>query len=169
MRRAILLALLPTILVAACSQDRGRVYPVTLDRARHILSKTDLPPVFGSDPPSVEIQANKPSEVIWIVGRDGSELMRYIATLSDAGQGRTHIVLKLTGTKGGPAGDVEQRFAENPSVKNLYLVAMGEQIASAIEGRPMDMTNVFSALATAVRANMDNIRKSFDRAAKRSE
>ena len=169
MRRTILLALLPVILVAACSRDRGAVYSVPLDRARQVLAKTDLPPVFGSDPPSVEIQANKPSEVAWIVSRNGSEIMRYIATLSAAGEGRTRVGLELKGAKGGPAGDVEQRLAENASVRTLYLAAMGERIASAIEGRPLDMTKIYPELRAATFANMDNIRKSFDGAVKASE
>jgi hypothetical protein len=169
MRRTILFALLPAILVAACSQDRGAVFPVSLDRARQILSKTDLPPVFGSYAPSVAIQANKPSEVTWIVRKNGYEIMRYIATLSEAGEGRTRVGLELKGANGGPAGDVDQRFAENSSTRNLYLVAMGERIASAIEGRPLDMTKIYPALGVAVFANMGNMRKSLDEAVKASE
>ena len=168
MRRAILLALL-AILVAACSRERGVVYPVAPDRARQILSKTDLPPVFGDDPPSAEVRSYKPSEVTWIVSRNGSELMRYVATLSAAGEGKTRVELELRGAKGGPAGDVEQRLAENKSIRNLYLVAMGEQIASAIEGRPLDLTNIFAALSVATLANMGLILKSFDDAARASE
>ena len=168
-RRTILVALLPAILVAACSQDRGTVYSVPLDRARQILSKTDLPPVFGSYAPSVDIRANRPSEVTWIVSKNGYEIMRYIATLSEAGQGRTRVGLELKGAKSGPAGDVEQRFAENPSTRNLYLVAMGERIASAIEGRSLDMTKIYPALGAAALANMGNMRKSLDEAVKASE
>jgi hypothetical protein len=169
MRRTILFALLPAILVAACSQDRGAVYPVSLDRAQQILSKTDLPPVFGSYAPSVQIRANKPSEVTWVVSNNGSELMRYIATLSEAGEGRTRVGLELKGAKGGPAGDVEKRFAENPSIRNLYLVAMKERIASAIEGRALDMTKIYPALGFAAVANMGNLRKSLDGAVQASE
>ncbi len=168
MRLTILFALLPAILVAACSEDRGVVYPVSLDRARQILSKTDLPPVFGSNAPSVQIRT-RPAEVTWVVGNHGSELMRYIATLSEAGEGRTRVGLELKGAKGGLAGDVEQRFTENPSARNLYLVAMKERIASAIEGRPLDMTKIYPALGAAAFANMGNMRKSLDAAVKASE
>jgi hypothetical protein len=169
MRRTILLALLPAVLLAACSNERGTVYPVSLDRARQILSKTDLPPVFGSNAPSVDIQANKPSEVTWIVKTNGYEIMRYIATLSEAGQGKTRVALEIKGAKGGPAGDVEKRFAENASIKTLYLVAMGERIASSIEGRPLDMAKIYPALAVASLANMRNLRSSLDEAVKASE
>ena len=168
MRRTILFALLPAILVAACSQERGTVYPVSLDRARQVLSKADLPPVFGSAAPSVQIQASKPGEVTWIVSNNGHELMRYVATLSEAGKDRTRVALELKGSKG-PAGDFEKRLAENASTKNLYLVAMEERIASSIQGRPLDMTKIYPALAIASIANMPNIRKSVDEAAKASE
>jgi hypothetical protein len=168
MRRTILLALLPAILVAACSQERGAVYSVPLDRARQILTKTDLPPVFGSAAVSAEVRTYKPTEVTWIVNKDGYELMRYIATLSVAGEGKTRVALELKGAKGGRAGDVEQRFAENKSVKNLYVVAMEERIASAIEARPLDMGKIYPALATAALANMGNMRRSLDEAVKAS-
>jgi hypothetical protein len=170
MRGAILLAVLAAIVIAVWSEDSGGpVYPVPLDRTRQILSKTDLPPVFGSNPVSVAVQANKPSEVIWIVSNNGSELMRYTATLSAAGEGKTRVGLELMGSKGGSAGDVEKRFAENPSIKNLYLVAMKEKIASSIEGRALDMSRIYPALGGAVFANMGNMRKSVDEAAKASE
>jgi hypothetical protein len=169
MRRTMLFALLPAMLVAACAEDRGAVYPVSLDRARQILLKTDLPPVFGSNEPSVVTRAYKPSEVTWIVRRNGDDLMRYIATLSEAGEGRTRVALDLKGAKSGPAGDVEQRFAENPSIRNLYLVAMKERIASTIEARPLDMTKIYPALSAAAFANMGNMRKSLDEAVKASE
>jgi len=169
MRRAALFALLLAILVAACSQDSSAVYPVTPDRAWQILSKTDLPPVFGSDPPSVEVRTDKPTEVTWIASKSGSELMRYVATLSAAGEGRTRVALELKGAKSGPFGDVDQRLAASRSIKTLYLVAMGERIASALEGRPLDMTNIYPALAAATFANMGLIRKSFDDASRATE
>ena len=170
MRVIIFLAVLAAILVAVFSEDRGGpAYPVALDRAQQILSKTDLPPVFGSNPVGVRIQANKPAEVTWIVSTDGSELMRYTATLSAAGEGKTRVALELKGSKGGSVGDVEKRFSENPSVKNLYLVAMKEKIASAIEGRDLDMSRIYPALGAVVLANMGNMVKSADEAAKASE
>src|SRR5262245_11077463 len=119
MRRFILIALLPALMLAACSQEQGTVYSVPLDKTRPTLLKTDLPPVFGSAAPSVRTWASKPTEVTWVVSRNGDDLMRYVATLSEAGKDKTRVALELKGSK-----DVEKRFAENASVKNLYLVAM---------------------------------------------
>jgi hypothetical protein len=168
MRRTILFALLPAMLLAACTDDRA-VFAVKIERARQILSKTSLPPVFGSNAPGVEIQSYKPTEVTWIVSNNGSEMMRYTATLSEAGEGRTRVGLTLKGYKGGAAGDVEKRFVENPSIRNLYLVAMEERIASTLERRDLDMSKVYPALGGAMVANMNNIRRSADEAAKASE
>ena len=47
--------------------------------------------------------------------------MRYIATLSEAGEGRTRVGLELKGAKDGPAGDVEQRFAQNPNTQRIFI------------------------------------------------
>jgi hypothetical protein len=163
MRRTILFALLPAILLAACTQDYGPVYQVSLDRARTILSNTDLPPVFGSNAPGVIIQAHKPSEVTWIVTQNGSEIMRYVATLKEAGEGKTRVGLVLKGAKSGPAGDVEKRFADNLTIKNVYLVAMEEKIGSSLQKRPMDMSKVYPALGFAMVANMGSMRKQIDK------
>ena len=168
MRPKILFALLPVMLVAACT-DSGTVYPVAMDRARTVLSRTDLPPVFGSAAPKVRTQSSKPTEVILIVSNEGSELMRYTATLSEAGQGKTRVALELKGSKGGPAGDVEKRLLANPGIRNLYLVAMKEKIASQIEGRPMDMSKINASLGTGLIGHMSNIHRSADEAAKASE
>lgn len=173
MRRTTLLALLPALLVAACNQDYGPVYPVSMDRTRQILSKTDLPPVFGSNAVSAVVQAYKPGEVTWIVTQNGNEIMRYVATLKEAGEGKTRIGLVLKGAKSGPAGDVEKRFADNLTAKNLYLVAMEERIASSLQARPMDMSKIYPALGFALVANMGAMRKqmnqSLDEAVKASE
>jgi hypothetical protein len=62
MRGIIFVAVLAAILVAIYSEDSGGpAYPVKVDRAQQILSKTDIPPVFGSNPIEVRVQANKPS------------------------------------------------------------------------------------------------------------
>src|SRR3978361_864652 len=105
MSRNILFALLPAVFFAACPGDYGPVYSVKMDRAQQILSKTDLPPVFGSNPVGVVVQAFKPGEVIWIVTQNGNEIMRYVATLKEAGEGKTRVGLVLKGAKTGPAGD----------------------------------------------------------------
>ena len=161
MRRSLCLTLLPAILLAACTEDRGAVYPVALDRARPMLAKTALPPVFGSNALDVRVQTHVPTEVVWVASQNGRELMRYIAKVSDEPPGKTRVKLDLQPAK----GDIEKRFAENPSVKKLYLVAMQERIGSTLEGRAMDMSKLYPALGVAMVANMKNIRSSVDEAA----
>ena len=162
MRPTILFALLPALLLGACT-DYGPVYKVPVERARQTLAKLDLPPVFGSNNPSVQIQANKAPEITWIVSHNGSEIMRYVATVKEAGEGRTRIGLVLKG----------ERFSNNLSAKNLYLVAMEERIAAAMESRALDMSKIYPALSFAVMANMGNMRKqindSLDEAVKGAE
>jgi hypothetical protein len=165
MRPTMLFALLPAIFLAACSEEQGAVYPVKPDRAQQILSKADLPPVFGS----TQILANKPSEVTWIVKKNGSEAMRYVATLTAAGDGKTRVALELKGVKSGPSGDVEKRLADNPYAKNLYLASMKERIDSAIEGRALDMTKVNAAFGGNMGAHLKTISNSADEAAMASE
>ena len=137
MRRTIFFALLPAILVAACVPDSNPGYPVTVDRARQILLKTDLQPIFDGVAPNVRIQASKPNEVTWILSHDGSELMRCIATLSEAGQAKTRVALEIKGV-----GDVEKRLVEVPKARTIVSAAVREKIASVLEGRPIDMAKI---------------------------
>ena len=137
MRQTIFFALLSAILVAACVPDSNPGYPVTVDRARQILLKTDLQPIFDGVSPNVRIQASKPTEVSWILSHDGSELIRCIATISEVGQAKTRVALECKGT-----GDVEKRLVEVPKARTIVLVAVREKIASALEGRPVDMAKI---------------------------
>ena len=56
-----------------------------------------------------------------------------------------------------------------PSVRNLYLVAMKEKIASQIEGRPLDMAKINAALGGGLIGHMGDIHRSADEAAKASQ
>lgn len=165
MKRKMLFALLPAMLVAACTGDGGTVYPVAMERARTVMMRVDMPPVL-SDNPRVQSQSTKPNEVIMIVSTKGAEMMRYTATLSEAGQGKTRVVLELKGSKGGPHGDVEKRLLAYPDLKKFYLVAMNEKIAAQLEGRPMDMAKINGS---GLIGHMNAIHRSADEAAKASE
>lgn len=161
-----LLGLAPLALIAGRAQTRGNVYAVPIGEARQVLARTGLPPlVFGSDEPEVAVRAEGPSRIVWILHKDGAEMMRYVAELAPDGDASTRISLDLVGATEGPFRQTGERLAQNGAIRNLYLVAMEERIASALERRPFDRTKILPATVAATAANIGRISEDMDRIA----
>jgi hypothetical protein len=161
-----LLGLAPLALIASRTQVRDSVYAVPIGEARQVLERTGLPPlVFGSNEPEVAVRAEGPSRIVWILHKDGAEMMRYVALLSPDGQTSTRISLDLIGATQGPFRHTGDRLAQNVTIRNLYLVAMEERIASALERRPFDQAKILPATAAAAAANIGRISQDMDRIA----
>jgi len=168
MMRRTFIAIAAIVLIAACTQLGAR-YPVPIAEARQILLKTGLPPlVFGSETPDFEV-VDGGSEVTWIVRRDGAELFRYIAHLAEEGAEATRVRVELKGVEGGPAGNTAQKLADNPKIRDMYLIAVTERVASALEHRPFEISRIYPAMTAATVANMGKINASVDAAAAASE
>jgi len=162
-RTCVLAAL--TLCLAACG-GAGKVYPTTLDHMHEVLAEVDeLPPVFGEAAPDVSVESSDPNQVRWLVTLDGSELMRFTADLEPAGDHATRMTLHLTGATSGSRGNVQARMQEHPEIRNLYLVAMREEIEAKLEERPFDITRTYGALTAATAANIGNISRQMDAAA----
>jgi hypothetical protein len=161
-----LLCLAPLALIAGRAQTGGSVYAVPIGEARKVLEGTGLPPlVFGSDEPDVAVRAEGPSRIVWILHKDGAEMMRYVASLSADGETATRISLDLVGATHGPFRNTGERLARNGAIRRLYLVAMEERIASALEGRPFNQAAILPATAAATAANIGRISADMDRIA----
>jgi hypothetical protein len=160
------LGLAPLALIAGRAQTRDSVYAVPIGEARQVLAKTGLPPlVFGSNEPDFAVRAEGPSRIVWILHQDGAEMMRYVALLSPNGETSTRINLDLVGATQGPFRHTGERLAQNGAIRHLYLVAMEERIASALERRPFDTAAILPATAAATAANIGRISADMDRIA----
>lgn len=163
-----LAALALAVMLTACG-DQGARYKLPIAEAHQILVATGLPPqVFGSEEPEYQV-LDGGSDVIWVVKRDGGELFRYVAHLADDGGGATRVKVELIGAKSGPGGDVAKRLADNPKIRDMYVVAVTERVASALEKRPFELGRVYPAMTAATMANMGKIQASADDAAAASE
>jgi hypothetical protein len=144
-------------LVAACG-DRGKVYSRSIDDVHSVLAANDeLPPVFGSNEPDVSVEASDPSQVAWVLRKNGSEMMRFVAKLESDGHASTRVKLSLAGVIEGPFGNVEQRLKDHSEIRDLYLVAMDEQISSKLENRAFDASKIMAATMRAAAANIGTI------------
>jgi hypothetical protein len=107
----------------------GAVYRVSIAQARQALTTAELPPlVFGSEPPDVQVRDTGNSQIVWIARREGEELFRYTAQLKAEGDGATRVKVKLEGAQGRTV-NFAQKLAEHPEIRNMYLIAMEEQVA----------------------------------------
>jgi hypothetical protein len=127
-----------------------------------VLAEVDeLPPVFGSSVPDLAMVSSDPKQVSWIVSLRGSEIMRYVADIEPAGDHATRMRLQLDGS----TDDIRARMKQHPEIRNLYLVAMREEIESKLEERPFDISRTYGAMMAATAANIGTISNQMDRAA----
>jgi hypothetical protein len=161
-----ILGLAPVAMIAGRAQTREGVYAVPLAEARQVLAKTGLPPlVFGSNEPDFAVEAEGPSRIVWILDQDGAEIMRFVATLSPDGDASTRVSLDLVGATQGRFHGTGERLRRNEAIRHLYLVAMEERIASALERRPFNEAAIMPATVAATAANIGRIGADVDRIA----
>jgi hypothetical protein len=160
--RALRLGLLLVVVVwlgqSVWQRYAGQVFDVPVGEAHWILEQTGLPPeVLGSEEHDFEVQANDPARIFWIVKEDGKEAMRFIADLSTAGEKSTRVYVDVAGPASGPMTYVASRLAENRTIKNLYVTAMEEQVAAALNHREFHLTAVYPAMMLAMVANIGQL------------
>ena len=161
------LALLLCSALAGCAEP-GIVYPRPLTEVREELARVGLPPmVFGTMTPPFKLESG-PEQVLWIIVRDGADVMHLTATLAAVDAGSTRVAFAVSGPTEGRFAQVNARLAANPAVRNLYLAALEERVDSALENRPFDLSGIVPQLGLAIAANMDDIAADLDRAVESS-
>jgi hypothetical protein len=158
-------AALALLCLSACGKD-GVVYPRAIEDVHTVLANTDeLPPVFGSDEPDHSVDSSDPNAVAWILSKDGSEVMRFVAKLEPEEPNKTRVIVTVTAPTESPYGNMDQRLKDHREITNLYVTAMNEQVASRLENRPFDLSKTYGALAAATAANIGTISRQMDAAA----
>ena len=162
LRRAWALGLLLVAVVwlgqSVWTRYAGQVFDVPVGEAHRILEQTGLPPeVLGSEEHDFEVQAEDPARIVWIVKEDGKEAMRFIADLSTAGEKSTRVYVDVAGPASGPMSYVASRLTEYRTIKNLYVTAMEEQVAAALNHREFHLTAVYPAMMVAMLANIGQL------------
>ena len=143
---------------SAWTRYAGQVFDVPVGEAHRILEQTGLPPeVLGSEEHDFEVQSNDPARIVWIVKEDGKEAMRFIADLSTAGETSTRVYVDVAGPASGPMSYVATRLTEYRTIRNLYVTAMEEQVAAALNHREFHLTAVYPAMMVAFLANIGQL------------
>lgn len=156
-----------TMMLAACSEQAGTVYQQPVDEARRLLAATKLDPsAFGAIVASyAEAETDGASNVVWAVKDRGVEALRFVATLSEAGDTATRVQVEIRGT----SPKMTQQLDENATIRKYYLAAIEEQVASALERRPYQMAKVYPEMGVAAVANFGKIMANFDRASEQNK
>ena len=159
-----LLAIMAIALLTGCAPWGGTVYHVPLAEARRILAATGLPPyVFGTNDPEWTVHAGD-QDVTWTIRRGETELFHYTAHLKQVDPQNTRVEVELVGV-----GNAVKGLAEHPRIRDMYIVAINELVASALEHREFQIARVYPALGVATLENMGRLRASFEQAAAASE
>lgn len=164
MRRRLAVAGLGALLLAACARNPSTVAERPVHEVHRLLAAADrLPPVFGSNEPDLRIDAGDPQAVSWILSAKNEEVMRFVATLSPAGERRTTVEIAVQAPP-----KSEKWLKENVALRDFYLAAMREQVASTLEARPFDLTRTYPQMQRAISANIGTIVASAEAAAEAS-
>jgi hypothetical protein len=155
---------LALLLVGACGRDQSIVAERPMSEVHRLLAGADeLPPVFGTDEPDLRMATADPNAVAWILSVKNQEIMRFVATLSPEGERKTSIDLAVQAPP-----KFDKRLADHAAVRDFYLAAMREQVASTLESRPFDLTHTYPHMQKAIAANIGNFAASAEAAAEAS-
>jgi hypothetical protein len=136
--------------------ERGQVFGRPAAEVRGTLEGLGLPPhVFGSVPKKVKVLTPSRETMVWSIAEyENEEMMRYVVTVAAEGASATRVTVDVTGPTKGPFGDVAARMARNRAVRNLYVIAMKEQIAAALELRSFQTVKIVLPTVIAVLVNL---------------
>lgn len=166
MRRAALVALAAAALLAGCGDaSRGETYAIAPADLREALLDTDAPiGVLGSEAVDWKTSPSGDDAVLWMVlGTDDKELLRFTATVVPVGQG-ARVDVAVLPPESALKDRVAKGLAENGSVRDLYRLAMTEEIDAKLEHRGFDFSRIAGATMQAAAANMGSISDRMDKA-----
>jgi hypothetical protein len=154
-----------TLMVSGCLQESGRVYNAPMAEVHRKLRVAELPPVvFGTDMPDSLVDAGDPGKVVWIVKKNGKEMLRMVAELTVVSTESTRVRVSAVGATEGPFGNVADKLVKNPTVANLYVAGMEERVAATLEDRDFQVTRIYPAITAAGVANIGTIHQAGQRA-----
>ena len=148
---ATLLAMVAGLVAFTFWPEQGQVFGRSTAEVRGALQGLGLPPhVFGSEPKKVTLLTPSPQTMVWSITAHENEEMRYVVTLAAEGASATRVTVDVTGPARTP-------IASNRVARNLYIIAMKEQIAAALEQRSFQSYKIVLPTVIAVLVNLTAI------------
>jgi hypothetical protein len=147
-----LLAIVVGLLAFTYWPEYGQVFGRPAAEVRGTLIGLGLPPyVFGSVPKTVKVLTPSAETIVWSISEyDANEQLRYVVTLAAEGASATRVTVDVTGPN-------KAAIAGNRVIRNMYIIAMKEQIAAALEQRDFQTYKIVLPSVIAVLVNLFNI------------
>ena len=151
-----LLAMVVAVLAYTFWPEQAQVFDRPTAEVRNLLKEVGLPPhVFGSEERTFKVLTPSPERMVWsITEHVNEEIMRYVVTLTAEGANSTRVRVDVTRANGAPLGPATANALQKRTVRNIYTVAMKEQIAAALERRDFEAHKIMFPTAIAVLVNM---------------
>jgi hypothetical protein len=164
--RRIFTALSAIALLSACGLggEPGEVYAKSGSEVRQTLAGIDtLPPIFGSNVVETSVMNNGDGSITWTASQGYKPLLRFVAQTEEVDAGHTRVVVGIKGATDAADDPTAKRLAENPTIRDLYLAAMVEQVDATLEGREFDFSAISGKLAIATAANIGQMSANLDK------
>jgi hypothetical protein len=150
-----LLAMVVAVLAYTFWPEQAQIFDRPTAEVRNLLKGLDLPPhVFGSEPKTFKVLTPSPETMVWSITANVDEEVRYVVTLAAEGARATRVKVDFMRANGAPFGPVTANVLQRRTVRNIYTVAMKEQIAAALERRDFEASKIMFPTAIAVLVNM---------------
>lgn len=152
------------LLLSACGDlSPGESFDIPASEAKEILLQTEAPyDVLGNSDLRSQVYEKSATTLVWTVMLGESEFMHFTAEVTPNSPTSTHVTVSLGGPAGGKYAGLEKALNDNLTVKNLYLAAMEEEVAAALEKRDFDIMKITPQLLAATGANLGGIMDRFD-------
>lgn len=161
--KSMLLTCAGALLLASCCA--GEYYEKTPQEVTSALSAAYLPVhvLGGTVADSRVTQPDSNTVVTALIDRNGSEMMRFVTTLTPDGAG-TRVATEVRPPKGRNEDRASAAMKANGVVLGLMEKLAEEHVAAAIEGRPFHMTFATSPMAKGMMGAVPGMSEQIDAA-----
>ena len=150
-----LLATVVWVLAYTFWPEQAQVFDRPVAEVRKVLKEVGLPPhVFGSVEKTFKVLTPSPERMVWSITEHVDEEIRYVVTLTAEGASATRVTVDFMRPNGVPIGPVTANALQRRTVRNVYVDAMKEHIAAALERRDFQMYKIMLPTAIAVLVNL---------------
>lgn len=162
MRRlsSLLLLILLGLMTSACGKS-GKVYPLTLDDTRSLLTSSSELDILVTPGESLKLAAagSSDNQLVWDIYDNGEPLLRFKADLSPENALSTRVVLSLEAGPSSKQAKVQKNLEERAAVRKLFLAAMEEAVSARIERRDFNYLAIHKQTVVAAAATMQELRQ----------
>lgn len=147
-------------LIAGCGSAPGKVYPLDEATVAARVRATEVPMLMFTEVMAsshVVQQAESGNRVVWVLDRRGSELFRYVATITPERAESTSVAVSIEPGHDRTSAAIFKQLQANADIAKIYQVAMAEAVDASIRQRPYDPNPMYARMVTAMFNHKDKM------------